>query len=121
MVKTLIINLGHYSQIPINKGMVFYTKGQPVAVFRNENGKVYCYENRPLAVDVFVSDCIVKHDTLVSEKTSHCFDLFSGEGKNNAVHLKVLNAWVEHSNVLIQYTPLYIHDGNIHSTLNNQP
>lgn len=119
MVRTLIINLGHCTQIPYNKGVVFYAKGQPVVVFRNQNGKVYCYENRPLTVDVLVSDFTIKDDTLVSEKISHCFDLSTGEGKNNALHLKVLNAWIEYGNVLIQYTPLYIHDGNIHSTLNN--
>lgn len=119
MVRTLIINFGHYSQISFDKGVIFYAKGQPVIVFRNQNGKVYCYENKPLGGDVFVSDCILKDDMLVSAKTSHCFDLFTGEGKNNALHLKVLNTWIEYGNVLIQYTPLCIHYGNIHSALNN--
>ncbi|MGE0268201.1 MAG: Rieske (2Fe-2S) protein [Candidatus Omnitrophota bacterium] len=119
MVKTLIINLGQFSQIPVNEGTVFQVKGQPVVIFRSPMEKVYCYENKSLAADELVSDCVIKDDELVSKKTSFCFDLFTGEGNNNPMHLKVLNAWVEHGNVLIQYTPLYIHDGNIHSTLNN--
>lgn len=119
MVKTLIINLGPFSQIPVNKGTVFQVKGQPVAIFRSQTDGIYCYENRSLAADESVSDCTIKDDELVSGKTAFRFDLFTGGGNNTPMHLKVLNAWVEHGNVLIQYTPLYIHDGNIHSTLNN--
>jgi len=113
METTQIVNLGPVDDIPIGQGRCFIVRGEEIAVFRSRGGKITAIENKCPHRQGPLSEGIIDEGKVICPLHGHKFDLNTGKGTEKHECVKLFSTWIEYGNVLLEYTPLVIHDGEI--------
>lgn len=103
MNKSMTVNLGSKSNIPLGQGLCFLINGEEVAVFRSRADVVFAVENRCPHRKGPLSDGVMGAGKVVCPLHGHKFDLMTGQGSEPRECVRAFRTWEENGQVMLEY------------------